>query len=148
MSKESRLLVRLKRHWSTKFNGRSEFVDRFAMGRFQIRDDTLSATEIIGACSLMAAQMPIYEILGSLETLANESVAPIFTDEFFIQFHQVILELERAGWREHSRKMRKLGHAIATCQYAKSWQQQWAQEINQKLESAIHDEPFLPQRGW
>jgi hypothetical protein len=147
MLKESRLLVKLKRHWTLKLDGNSDIVDRFSLGGFHPGDSSLSTTELIAGCSLMAARKPTYEILEAIEILVNECVTPIFTDEFFVQFQAVIQEMECAGLRAHGRKLRKLGHAIAARQRVKYWQQRWSNEISRKLTDAIRDEPFLPQRG-
>jgi hypothetical protein len=148
MSRESRYLAKLKRYWTLKLDRRSEIVNRFAQGGFNPGDCTLPNLELVAACSLMIAHKPIHEVLASIEILTNECIDPIFTDEFFTQYQAEIQALERAGLRAHSRKLRKLGHAIATGRPAKPWQRKWSHDISGKLTAAIRDEPFLPQRGW
>lgn len=138
---------KLKRYWNLKLKGRTELVDRFLQGCLQLCDCKLSTNELVAACSLMIVQKQLYEVLASIEILANECVDPIFTDEFFVRYQAEIQAMERAGWRTQARKMRKLGHAIAAGFGAKSWQGKWSQETSRQLAAAIRDEPFLPQRG-
>ena len=147
MAKESRSISKLKRLWTLKLDGHSDFVDRFALGSFHPGDSSLPTTELVAACSLMAAYKPIHEILESIELLANECVVPIFTDEFFVQIQEAIREIEGAGLRVCGRKLRKLAHALAARQRAESWQGRWSREMSRKLTDAIRDEPFLPQQG-
>jgi len=144
---QSRLINTLQGHWKRKLGGRDEWIEQILqMGMIPFGSEN-SPIELVAACSLLAAKKPLHEVIDSIERYSTDSVAPGFDGAFFQELQSTLKELELAGLRSHTHKLRKVGQAIASMQGAEGWQEHWSRERYQKLTSAIKDEPFYPQQG-
>jgi hypothetical protein len=128
-------------------DGREDLIDRCLEKDVLLQGGCKSTVELVATCSLLTARKPTHEVLKSVAFFSNESDTPGINEDFFQQLQAAIHDFELAGLRSYSRKLRKVGLAIAEMHDAQQWQEQWAQETKRKLESAIRDEPFYPQQG-
>jgi hypothetical protein len=147
MAGQSRLINTLQDHWKKKLEGREEWMEQILQtGGIPFTSEN-SPTELVAACSLLAARKPLHEVILSIERYSTESVTPGFDQVFFQELQSTLKELELAGLRSHTRKLLKVGQAIANLHRAKDWQAHWSHVRNQNMASAIKDEPFYPQQG-
>ncbi|MEW5872711.1 MAG: hypothetical protein AB1894_25860 [Chloroflexota bacterium] len=137
----------MKQFWSGRLPNREALIERLAETGLLPTDAQLTPLELVCGCSLMVESKTTFEALEAIAALANESVEAKFDEAFFEQFQSSLDAIHLAGMRAQARKLRKLGLGIATMQREERWQGRWDKENKERLEAAIRDEPFLPQKG-
>jgi hypothetical protein len=147
MTKQSRLLMKLKRYWAAKLENHPDAIDQLSKRGFLPTDCSISPLELVAVCSLLTERKPIHEVIESIMIYTVECISPAFTSDYFIQLDETIREIELAGLRSHARDLRKLGKVVATMQSARGWKDHWEHDTDRRLKSAIQNEPFLPQQG-
>jgi len=138
---------RLNKYWTRKLPSQEKNLPRYAKTGLLPQDHHLSNLEIICAISMMAENKTIHEVHRAIELFRNESTEEQIDDPFLEKLQETIEELDGGGMRSQARKLRKIGHGIATMQNNSVWETHWSGEIDKKRSSAIKDEPFLPQKG-
>ena len=138
---------RLKKYLSLKLPHMENSFGRFAEAGLLPQDWRLTDHEIVCACSMMLERKDLHDVHQAFYSFCNECSERSLAESFFLELQNTISDLDRNGLREQSRKLKKLGHGVATMINNRGWQSSWGKELDLMRASAITDEPFLPQKG-